>query len=125
MAVYQITVESEFCASHALRLPDGSDEPLHGHNWRVAVTVGSADLDAMEAVMDFHDLERALAGVLGPWHNRHLNDAEPFSGGRVNPTAERVAGWIARRIAEALPAGVAVESVTVTEAPRCRATYRP
>jgi len=120
---YEIRTERTFAASHTLRLPDGTREPLHGHNWRVRVTVASDRLDAMDCVMDFHELERQLDAVVGPWHNRHLDDAEPFAGGAVNPSAERVAEAVARGVS--LPAGVRLVSVEVSEAPGCVAVYRP
>ncbi|QDU72978.1 6-pyruvoyl trahydropterin synthase family protein [Mucisphaera calidilacus] len=123
--VYSITVTDAFAASHALRLANGEVEPLHGHNWEVAVTVATVDLDRMQAVMDFHDLQAVLGEILRPWRNAHLNECVPFKDSGVNPTAERVVWHIGTCLAEALPEGVAVESVSTTEAPGCTATYRP
>ena len=127
--MYEITVTRVFCAAHALRLPDGSIEPLHGHNWEVRVTVAAAQLDAMETVMDFHDLESALDRLVGPANNANLNDLPPFVGAdgalAVNPSAERVAQWIGDEMAGALPATVKLHHVRVSEAPGCAATYRP
>ena len=122
---YEITVRAEFCASHALCLPDGSMEPLHGHNWPVEVCVGSTGLDQMQAVMDFHVLQDGLSEILKPWQNSHLNDLEPFSDGSINPTAERVAWWIGAEVAKRLPAGVNLLWVRVGEATGCSAVYRP
>ena len=117
---YQITVTSGFCASHQLRLYDGSMETLHGHNWTVILTVAAEKLDEIGVVMDFHVLERRLQKVLDPMHNHHLNDVEPF--GRTNPSAENVATHIGQTIR--LPARVRLDSVEVWETPenRCRVT---
>jgi 6-pyruvoyltetrahydropterin/6-carboxytetrahydropterin synthase len=123
--MYSITIERSFSAAHAIRLPDGSLEPVHGHNWPVEVSVGSPGLDQIETVMDFHELVGMVDGVLAGLHNRCLNEVEPFAGGRVNPTAERVAWWIAGRVRASLPAGVRLECVRVGEAPGCYASYRP
>lgn len=123
--MFEITVEKVFAASHAIRLPDGSLEPMHGHNWPVRVTVASEALDDIETVMDFHELERLIDGVLEPWHNRHLNDAAPFADGKINPTAERVAWWIGEEVARQLPGNVTLHSAAVGEAPGCTATYLP
>ncbi|MEX2387255.1 MAG: 6-carboxytetrahydropterin synthase, partial [Phycisphaeraceae bacterium] len=112
-------------ASHAIRLPDGSVEPLHGHNWPVTVTVARDELDAIETVMDFHDLQAIVDPLLTAFHNRHLNDLPPFADGKVNPTAERVAWWIGTQTAAQLPAGVRLTGVRVGEAPGCWAVYRP
>ena len=123
--MYEVTVTKVFAAAHAIRLPDGSHEPLHGHNWQVDVTVTADDLDEIEVVMDFHKLEAIVDDLLGWVRNRNLNDLGPFAEGRVNPTAERVAWWVGTRVALKLPKPVRLRCVTVGEAPGCRATYRP
>ncbi|NJL32431.1 MAG: hypothetical protein HC898_12895 [Phycisphaerales bacterium] len=43
----------------------------------------------------------------------------------MNPSAERVSWWIGEVLRDELPKGVKLISVCVTEAPGCRATYRP
>ncbi len=129
MPTFTATIEAVFAASHALRLPDGTLEPVHGHNWPVRVTVASATLDAMDTVVDFHDLERWVEAVLAPWRNRHLNDVAPFAddAGRlaVNPSAERVAEHIGRAVQASLPERVTLVEVAVGEAPGCTAGWSP
>ncbi len=122
--MFKITTESIFPASHALQLPDGSMEPTHGHNWPVWVTVASGQLDAMDCVMDFHELERLVEQTIAPFRNRHLNDVPPFVNG-TNPSAERVAEHIAQAVTAGLPAHVALIEVRVGEAPGCTAAYQP
>lgn len=117
LMMYEITVTSEFSASHQLKLYDGSLEPLHGHNWTVIVTVGAAKLDAIGVVMDFHVLERRLGRVINPMHNHHLNELSPFA--ERNPSAEQVATYIAQTLN--LPARVKLVSVEVWEMPSNRA----
>lgn len=123
--MYEITITTGFCAAHAIRLPDGSLEPVHRHNWRVWVTVSSAQLDGIETVMDFHELQRLVGEIVSPMENQNINDLEPFTDNQVNPTAERVAWWIATSVAKTLPKGVSLANVRVEEAPGCVATYRP
>lgn len=117
---FDITTTRHFSAAHQLRLYDGSLEPLHGHNWRVEVTVRAERLDAIGVVMDFHELERLVDLVVGPWHNRHLNDAPAFAS--RNPSAECVAQAIGEQLK--LPAGIALVSVRVWETPENSATYQ-
>ena len=117
---FEITTTRTFSASHQLRLDDGSLEPLHGHNWRVRVTVAAAKLDSMGVVMDFHDLERRLNLVVDPLHNRHLNEIPPFD--RTNPSAEHVAWHIGLSLG--LPADVRVACVEVWETDENSALYR-
>lgn len=119
---FEITATREFAAAHQLRLYDGSLEPLHGHNWSVLVTVGSAKLDAIGVVMDFHELERLLDRIISPLHNTHLNDVEPFKSS-LNPTTENVALHVARSLK--LPANVRLLSVQVWETAQNSAVYRP
>lgn len=127
--MYEIAINRVFSAAHAIRLYDGSLEPLHGHNWTVEVTVAAVKLDAMEVVMDFHVLEKKLDELMSRVNNRHLNDVEPFSDGagglRINTTAERVAWWIGTEIEAVLPKGVVLIGARVGEAPGCYATWRP
>ena len=91
--MFEITVERTFTATHALRLTDGTREPVHSHEWHLTVTVASAQLDSIDTVMDFHELERMVDGVIDPIRDRDLNAEEPFADGRMNPSAERVAQW--------------------------------
>lgn len=93
---FEITTTREFSAAHQLRLYDGSLEPLHGHNWRVKVTVSADKLDSIGVVMDFHELERLVDAILTPMHNRHLNELPAFI--ELNPSAENVALHIGRSL---------------------------
>lgn len=117
----EITTTRQFSASHRLRLYDGSLEPMHGHNWRVKITVSAAGLDAIGVVMDFHELERRSDEIISPMHNRHLNDLPAFE--KSNPSAENVAKHIAEKLH--LPPSVRLVSVEVWETPGNSAIYRP
>ena len=118
---FQITTTRSFSAAHQLRLYDGSLEQLHGHNWRVRVTVAAQKLDSIGVVMDFHELERLLDQLIAPLHNRHLNETDEFSS--LNPSAENVAAHIGRFLG--LPDRVNLVSVEVWETQENSAVYRP
>lgn len=107
----QISTTRSFSAAHQLVLYDGSLEPLHGHNWQVRVTVSAKKLDKIGVVMDFHDLEARLDALIGPLHNNHLNQAEPFQ--KRNPSAENIALYFAENLK--LPKKIALVSVEVWE----------
>ena len=123
---FEISVRRTFCAAHRLRLPGGGEEAVHGHNWHVAVVVSRDDggLDAMDCVCDFHDVDAALAEVVGPWDSGDLN-ADPHFAAEANPSAERVAEAVGRRLGDRLAAGARVVEARVTEAERCEAVWRP
>jgi 6-pyruvoyltetrahydropterin/6-carboxytetrahydropterin synthase len=121
---FEIATVRTFAAAHALKLYDGSMEPVHGHNWRVRVRVAADALDPIGVVMDFHELERLVDAVVRPWHNRHLNECPPFADGKLNPSAEHVALHVGRSVGP-LPAGVRVVSAEVWETDENAAVYRP
>jgi 6-pyruvoyltetrahydropterin/6-carboxytetrahydropterin synthase len=118
---FEISTTRRFCAAHALKLYDGSMEPVHGHNWTVRVTVASDKLDSIGVVMDFHELERLVDAIIMPWHNRHLNEMPAFIS--QNPSAENVAAHMARNMS--LPAAVRLVTVEVWETDENRAVIRP
>src|SRR5687768_17435306 len=124
--MFEIEVEAEFAAAHGLVIK-GEREPLHGHNWRVTVTLEGRELDGDGLLCDFHVVERSLERVIGSWHNRNLNDVEPFGGkAGINPSAENVARSIAALLSAELDGRLsrsAITRVRVTEAPGCAASY--
>lgn len=126
--MFEITVQTHFAAAHAIRLPDGTFETLHGHDWQVWVTVGRTQLDDIETVLDFHELQAMLHAIVKPFAQNNLNDLPPFTDGKgglaINPTTERLAQYIAEQLAEQLPNPVSLLNVAVEEAPGCIARVR-
>ena len=120
--MYEITIERDFHADHALTIA-GRTEPTHGHDWHVSVVVRGAELDEDGLLLDFHLLEQRLDRILSSLRDRELNRTGPFA--RINPTAEQIARHLADTLAPALPGGIRLSRVDVTEAPGCTATYQP
>lgn len=125
--MFQLTVEREFCAAHALVI-GGVREPVHGHNFRLTATVEAPTLDADGLVMDFHALERVLDAILAPMHNADLNALPAFA--TSSPSAERIVQHVGDRLVQGLARvpgteSVRVVSVRITEAPGCTAAYFP
>lgn len=121
--MFEITVEGWFAAAHQLRLLDGSLEPLHGHNWRVRVTLAGPKLDEMGVLADFTRIQPRLAELLADMHDRFLNEFPALSG--KNPSAEAVAMHVAEGMRPHVPPGVALRCVEIEEAPGCVARYLP
>ncbi|USN99372.1 MAG: 6-carboxytetrahydropterin synthase [Phycisphaeraceae bacterium] len=123
--MYEITVEREFCAAHALSVA-GQREPLHGHNFRVTATIAGEELDHDGLLCDFHTVNAVLKEICRPFVNANLNDVEPFIG--LNPTAEQIARHIADQLTASLDESLApaarVASVRVSETTGCTAIYR-
>jgi 6-pyruvoyltetrahydropterin/6-carboxytetrahydropterin synthase len=118
---FEISTIRHFSASHQLTMYDGSLESLHEHDWVLRVTVAAGGLDQIGVVMDFHELERRIDGLLEPMRNRRLNDLPAFA--QANPSAEHVARHIAMSLQ--LPRGVSLAEVEVWETPENSASYRP
>lgn len=121
--MFEVSVSGWFAAAHQLRLPDGTVEPLHGHNWQVCVRVRGPRPDASGMLTDFVALKRRLDGLLAELHDRNLNDQPMFE--RRNPSAEHVAEYVARRLADAAGPAVRLHCVEIEEAPGCIARYYP
>ena len=124
--MYEITVDREFCAAHALEI-QGTREPVHGHNFRVTVTVAGDELDSDGLLCDFHTVNAVLKDVCRPFVNANLNETPPFD--RSIPTAELIAKLIGdamtAHLGDALAPAATIAAVRVTETTGCAATYRP
>lgn len=81
-----------FEAAHSLpNVPDGHRcKRLHGHSYRVDLSVTGEVDERAGWVIDFYDIEAAFAPTLAMLDHYTLNDVP----GLENPTAERIAIWI-------------------------------
>ncbi len=124
--MFEIVVEGEFSAAHFLKLYDGSWEPRHGHNWKVAVTAQADRLDSMGVVMDFEMLKPALRDVLAQLQYTSINEHPRFKDQRLNPSTENIARVICEELAHRVKSPSArVTKVTVWETPDACASYAP
>ncbi|MDP8222760.1 MAG: 6-carboxytetrahydropterin synthase QueD [Candidatus Lernaella stagnicola] len=95
--MHEITVIRSFSSAHNLRGYRGKCEDLHGHNWRVEITVGAVTLDELGMVLDFKELKKAVDEVLERLDHRLLNDIPPFD--EINPSSENLAKYIFEEVA--------------------------
>jgi len=93
---YEITVEDFFSAAHKLRDYEGECERLHGHNWKVEVSLTSQKLNKQEMVIDFRELKRLIKGTLRGLDHQYLNDLPYFK--KDNPTTENIARFIYKKL---------------------------
>ena len=122
--MYEISVEETFAAGHALRGYHGKCEKVHGHNYKVQVTVEGETLNSAGLLLDFGDLKRLLHTVIDRLDHEFLNDVPPFD--TLNPTAENMAKYFHDEITKGLGAAQArVAGVRVMETDTSIATYRP
>jgi len=116
--VYKLQVEADFSSAHNLRGYKGKCEELHGHNWKVELTVGSKDLDKTGMVLDFKFLKASLNKILDQLDHKYLNEIDYFK--EVNPTSENIAKYIYDSLKSEVPVLI---SITVWESDKARATY--
>jgi 6-pyruvoyltetrahydropterin/6-carboxytetrahydropterin synthase len=121
--MYELTVETDFSAAHRLEGYQGLCENLHGHNWKVEVTVRALELNETGMVMDFKELKAAVAEIMEKLDHKYLNDVPPFD--TDNPTTERLARFVAEELQQRLPENVTVQKSQIWESARCSATYHP
>jgi len=120
--MYKITVLSHFSGAHRLRTLHGKCEQLHGHNWKVEVSVVSDRLNKEGVVIDFTVLKQKVEKVLKPLDHHYLNDLSYFSG--KEPSSENIAKYIFDRLKAELKGYHAVlKEVTAWESETSCATY--
>jgi len=119
---YTLKVLTEFAAAHTLRDYPGACARMHGHNWKVEVEVVARALDAVGMGVDFKVIRNAARTIGDRLDHRYLNDLAPFT--EINPTAENIAAYFYRELAQALNDDrIRVHSVTLWETDRACVRY--
>ena len=119
--MFRVTITKSFSAAHALKI-GGKCEDLHGHNFKVDVTVEGLELNPEGILIDFRDLKRWTVEVLDELDHKYLNDLSPFTGGCA--TSEKVAQHVYTLIAKKMKGRSArIAEVTVWESDNSRVAY--
>jgi 6-pyruvoyltetrahydropterin/6-carboxytetrahydropterin synthase len=122
--MYEVTVDETFAAGHALRGYHGKCENVHGHNYRVRVTLQGEQLDSAGLLVDFVELKRVLRAIIDRLDHTFLNDVPPFD--KLNPSAENMARYFYDEMVQGLGSGNAagVAEVKIWETDTATAAYR-
>ena len=122
--MYEISVDYTFAAGHALRDYKGKCENVHGHNYKVRVTVEGEKLNSTGLLIDFVDVRAAIRALAERLDHQFLNDLPPFD--KLNPSAENIARYFCDALEpQVREQGLRVRAVTVWETDATSATYRP
>jgi len=121
--MFEVSVEETFASGHALRGYRGKCENVHGHNYRVQLTLAGPELDSTGLLVDFVEVKKLIQGVVGYLDHRFINDLPPFD--KLNPSAENLAKYFYDEICRKLSNGVELRQVTIWETDITSATYRP
>ena len=68
--MYRLKIIDSFSAAHQLHGYAGNCEALHGHNWKVKVTVRAAQLDHLGMGIDFKQLKTTVNAVVDELDHR-------------------------------------------------------
>jgi 6-pyruvoyltetrahydropterin/6-carboxytetrahydropterin synthase len=91
---FYVRIEGRFESAHFLYdyFPDGSDEPIHGHSWKVEVFLrGNGNIRPDGISYDFLTARTRLQELVHQIDHLLINDLPDFKG--INPTSENVARW--------------------------------
>jgi 6-pyruvoyltetrahydropterin/6-carboxytetrahydropterin synthase len=123
--MFEVSVERTFAAGHALRNYHGKCENVHGHNYRVQITVQGEQLDANGLLVDFLELKRLTDEVIEYFDHRFINDLVPFD--ILNPSAENIAKYFYDRVSRGLAKEIPtrISAVKIWETDTSSAVYRP
>ena len=121
--MYQVSVEGHFDAAHYLRDYGGKCENLHGHRFKVVVSLKATELNKIGLAYDFTELKCHLGEVLARFDHTCINDVAPFD--EINPSSENIAVTIYDQLKGRFSGGVSLLSVEVWESPQSCVTYRP
>ncbi len=113
-ARYKIKISGGFEAAHFLRAynPDGSDEMLHGHSWKVFLTLSNKRraLNGQGIVVDFLALRPEFDQRIAELHHTCINKHKDFI--VVNPTAENIACWFFEKL-QPFADSIAIEIIEI------------
>lgn len=125
--MFEVTVEQTFAAGHALRNYHGKCENVHGHNYKVRVTIQGEQLDDTGLLVDFLEVKRGMQTVIERLDHQFINDLKPFD--LLNPSAENIAKYFYDELASGLSGGEAartrIAEVRIWETDTAAAAYWP
>ena len=103
----EIYKDITFEAAHLLpNLPDDHKcRRLHGHSFKVRITLDGPIQENVGWVEDFSDIKKTFQPIYDQLDHLYLNDIE----GLDNPTSENLAKWIWEKIVNKLENLIAIE----------------
>ncbi len=123
--MFEVSVDETFAAGHALRGYHGKCEHVHGHNYKVRITLAGEKLDSIGLLFDFRNLKIVMNEIIELLDHKYLNDLEPFR--EQNPSAENMAKYFYDEFKSRLKAHtkgrVQIKRVKLWETDTTTATY--
>jgi 6-pyruvoyltetrahydropterin/6-carboxytetrahydropterin synthase len=121
-AMFRLTIHTAFAAAHNLTHYQGDCENLHGHNWKVEVSITTSVLDKAGLGIDFKILKKETNALLKTLDHKYLNEIPPFN--ELSPSSENIARFLYGELTKIFGSDkVKVEMVTVWESDFAAASY--
>jgi len=125
--MFEVSVERTFSAGHSLREYKGKCENVHGHNYRVRVTIEGERLASNGLLVDFVDMKKHLMTIIDRLDHQFINDLEPFT--ILNPSAENLAKYFYDELSQKLGTNgwevpIRIAEVRIWETDTSIAAYR-
>jgi 6-pyruvoyltetrahydropterin/6-carboxytetrahydropterin synthase len=109
---YTVGLLRQLVAQHRLIGGDwGRENERHSHHYRLEAILEGDQLDRHGYLIDISQVEPRLDALVERYRDQMLNDLPEFAG--QNPALERFAAILAHRLAEGLPPGSGVKTLTV------------
>lgn len=118
--MFELKVSDSIASAHFIPGYDGPCKDLHGHTWKIEVTIQAEELNDLGLVVDFQEVKRKLKEFLKPLDHVCLNDLEAFKTDK--PTTENLARHVYRGFARAC-APFKLKKIRVWESDRTSITY--
>lgn len=120
--MYRLTIKTGFAAAHNLINYQGDCENLHGHNWKVEVTVTARELDQAGLAIDFKVLKRETNALLDELDHKYVNQHHFFQ--NISPSSENISRYLFQELSKRLnDHNVKVERIGVWESDNACAEY--
>ncbi len=119
--MYELTYTTDFCAAHQLVGYNGECKNLHGHNWKLTVTIEVEKLNQIGIAFDLKDLKKISEKIVKKFDHKFLNDLSPFN--KINPTSENIAREIFYSLKKKLPQYCKIKKVSISESDKYTVSY--
>jgi len=120
--MYELKITSQFAAAHQLREIRGGCENLHGHNWKIEVSVIGSELGKDGLLIDFRVIKGETKKIMDELDHKFLNELAPFK--NTEPSSENITCHIFESLSQRLNTEkVKISKVTAWESDSACASY--
>ena len=118
--MFELSIKGDIASAHFIPGYPGMCKDLHGHTWKIEVTITSDKLDTIGMVTDFALLKKQLWEFLGKLDHVCLNDLPFFK--KTSPTTENIAKYIYQNFANVITP-LKIKQVQVWESDSASVVY--